>query len=133
MLKYQAKIYQEKGNWIAEIEELGIYTFGDTLKKAKSMVQEALDLRIEDEEEIPSPMKKSGKNLYTIEASKHIALAFKLKEIRKEIGLTQSEMAKRLGFSYQAYQKLENSRVCNPTIKRIEKIEKAIGRELVKV
>ncbi|MDR3335683.1 MAG: helix-turn-helix transcriptional regulator [Treponema sp.] len=39
-------------------------------------------------------------------------------------------MARKLGLSYQSYQRLENPRKANPTIKTLEKIAHAFGREL---
>jgi len=45
-------------------------------------------------------------------------------------GKSQVEIAHSLGISYQAYQKLENPRKCNPTIKTLEKIGTALGRKL---
>jgi antitoxin HicB len=32
--------------------------------------------------------------------------------------------------SYQAYQKLENPRRCNPTVKTLERISEALGMDL---
>ena len=41
------------------------------------------------------------------------------------------ELAKKLGISYQAYQKLENPRKCNPTVKTLEKISEVFGKNLI--
>jgi antitoxin HicB len=43
---------------------------------------------------------------------------------------SQSDIAKRLKISYQAYQRLENPRKANPTIKTLERIASAYGRKL---
>lgn len=43
---------------------------------------------------------------------------------------TQTEIASMLGISYQAYQKLENPRKCNPTIKTLEKIADILDKDL---
>jgi antitoxin HicB len=45
-------------------------------------------------------------------------------------GRTQIEIARKLGISYQAYQKLENPRKCNPTIKTLERIGEVMGKRL---
>jgi antitoxin HicB len=39
-------------------------------------------------------------------------------------------LARELEISYQAYQKLENPRKCNPTVKKLEKISSVMGRKL---
>ncbi|MBN2036993.1 MAG: helix-turn-helix transcriptional regulator [Chitinispirillaceae bacterium] len=49
---------------------------------------------------------------------------------RGRTGKSQGEIARLLGISYQAYQKLENPRRCNPTIKTLEKICASMGRKL---
>ena len=43
---------------------------------------------------------------------------------------SQVEIARELGISYQAYQKLENPRKCNPTIKTLERISEVLGKHL---
>ncbi|HHE39172.1 MAG TPA: XRE family transcriptional regulator, partial [Candidatus Cloacimonetes bacterium] len=43
---------------------------------------------------------------------------------------SQIEIAKKLGISYQAYQKLENPRKCNPTLKTLEKIAKTMKKKI---
>ena len=73
--------------------------------------------------------KKETKNAYAIGVEPHIALAYQLRKVRN--GLSQSEIAKMLGISYQAYQKLENPRKCNPTVKTREKISEVLGKNLV--
>ena len=40
-------------------------------------------------------------------------------------------VAKRLGITYQTYQKWETPEVANPTIKQLAKVASAIGKELV--
>ena len=46
-------------------------------------------------------------------------------------GHHRNKIAKKLGISYQAYQKLENPRKCNPTVKTLEKISEVLGKNLV--
>ena len=47
---------------------------------------------------------------------------------KMRVGKSQMQIAHSLGISYQAYQKLENPRKCNPTIKTLEKISSVFGR-----
>lgn len=46
-------------------------------------------------------------------------------------GHSQTEIARKLGITYQSYQKLENPRKCNPTVKTLERIGEVLGKELV--
>lgn len=65
---------------------------------------------------------------YPITLLPHIEIAFQLKKLRK--GFSQTEIASRLGITYQSYQKLENPRKCNPTLKMLERISKVMGKHL---
>ena len=65
---------------------------------------------------------------YPVTVASHIALAIRLRELRG--GQSQTNIAKKLGMSYQAYQRLENPRKANPTVKTLEKIARVYGREL---
>jgi len=58
----------------------------------------------------------------------HLGIAFTLRRLRG--GRSQTEIAAQLGISYQAYQRLENPRLCNPTIKTLEKIGPVLGMKI---
>lgn len=47
------------------------------------------------------------------------------------MGLTQKEMAKRLGVSYQAYQRMERPGRSNLTVETLEKIAASLHGELI--
>ena len=132
-MKYFAKIEKEKNIYIVSFPDLpNINTYGDTIKEAKKNAEEALNGAIESDFErgfsIPEPTKYKSKGYYPIKLDLHIELALQLRKLRGN--RTQSEIAKMLGISYQAYQKLENPRKCNPTLKTLEKIAKTFEREL---
>jgi antitoxin HicB len=75
--------------------------------------------------EIPPPSYKKG---FPVRVANHIALSLRLRELRGE--QSQTNIAQKLGLSYQAYQRLENPRKANPTVKTLEKIARVYGREL---
>lgn len=110
-----------------------INTFGNTLDEAKDAAKEALNGCLESDFErgfkLPKPKLKKGKNYYPISVVPHIALAYQIRKLRNS--MSQSEVARKLGISYQAYQKLENPRKCNPTIKSLEKISQVLGKSLI--
>jgi len=47
--------------------------------------------------------------------------------------MTLAEVADKMGVKYQVYQKLENPRTANPTLKTLKKLETIFGQEIVTV
>ena len=109
-----------------------INTYGETKSKALANAEEALNGAIESDFKrgftFPEPSEIKGKNEFPIKIYPHIAIAYQLKFLRR--GESQVKIARKLGISYQAYQKLENPRKCNPTIKTLEKISTVLGKKL---
>ena len=58
-----------------------------------------------------------------------VEIAYALK--RMQNGHSQTGIARKPGIAYQSYQKLENPRKCNPTVKTLEKIGEVLGKERV--
>ncbi len=58
-------------------------------------------------------------------------LAYRILELRERLGLTQKQMASRMGTSQQAVARLESGRYEGFTIKTLEKVANALGAELV--
>jgi antitoxin HicB len=76
------------------------------------------------------PVHIAGQRSYhAIPVLPHVEIAYALKRMRN--GHSQTEIARKLGITYQSYQKLENPRKCNPTVKTLERIGEALGKELV--
>ena len=133
-MTYTAIIKKSNGAYLVEFPDIpSINTYGETIENALKNAKEALNGCLESDFErgfqLPKSSKKETKSTYSIEVEPHIALAYQLRKIRN--GLSQSEIAKKLGISYQAYQKLENPRKCNPTVKTLEKISEVFGKNLV--
>jgi antitoxin HicB len=76
----------------------------------------------------PPALTAPDKGLYPIEVAPHIVVAWEIRRLRGD--RTQAEIAARLGLSYQAYQRLENPRKGNPTVKTLERIARALGKKL---
>ena len=116
-------------HWAQFPDMPNILTCGFTHDHALEMAKEALDACLEVEVSqgmsIRSPFFKKG---YPVSVASHIVLSLRLRELRGE--QSQSDIAQKLGLTYQAYQRLENPRKANPTIKTLEKIAKVYGREL---
>ena len=130
---YYASIKKEDDTYIVIFPEFkNIITYGDTIKEAKKNAEKALNGCIESDFErgftLPKEVEHTGKNYYKIFIYPHIKIAIRLRELRGE--QSQMEIADKLNISYQAYQKLENPRKCNPTIKTLEKLSKTLGLNL---
>ena len=127
---YYCTIEKEGGEYIAQFPDMtNIVTCGFSKDEALAMAKEALDGCLEADitqgNAIPFPSFRKG---YPIMVANHIAVALQLRELRGE--QSQTDIAKKLGLSYQAYQRLENPRKSNPTIKTLERIAHVFGREL---
>jgi antitoxin HicB len=132
-MHYFAKISKEDGVYLVSFPELvNINTYGNTLSEAIENAEEALNGSLESDFErgfsLSEPKEHKGNGYYQIPVFPHLEIAYTLRKLRT--GKSQVEIAHSLGISYQAYQKLENPRKCNPTIKTLEKIGIALGRKL---
>ncbi len=134
---YPAKITYDKEDkgFLVEFPDLeGCLTEGETLDDALENAKEALSGYLASIFErgftIPEPSQLKGKNIYLIEPEPEVSTPIILRKIREGLKINQIEAAKRLGVSYQAYQRLENPNKCNPTIKTLEKVAKIFGRHL---
>jgi antitoxin HicB len=127
---YNCTIEKEGDMLIAQFPDMpNIQTFGNTREETLAMAQEALEGCLESDISrgipIPPPSFTGG---YPVSVASHIVLSLRLRELRGE--QSQTDIARRLGLSYQSYQRLENPRKANPTIKTLERIARAYGREL---
>ena len=134
-MEYYALIRKINGEHFASFPDLpNVITYGFTHEHALEMASEALNASLEVDFERGFSLPRSTdystkKGYYSITVLPHIALSYELKQLRKK--QTQGEIAAKLGISYQAYQKLENPRKCNPTVKTLEKLGKVLGKRLV--
>ena len=127
---YHCTIDKEGSEYIAQFPDMpNVVTCGFSRDEAIAMAKEALDGCLEADiskgNSIPRPSYRKG---HPITVANHIAVAMQLRELRGD--QSQTDVAKKLGLSYQAYQRLENPRKSNPTIKTLERIAHVFGREL---
>ena len=140
MIAYPAKIFYDHEDKIYNVrfqDFPGCITYGETLDEAKKMARDALTgvLEVLDSRKmiVPESSQLSEPDVYYIEPEINVAFAIWLKKERKKNGLTQSDIAKKLGISYQAYQRIENPAHTNPTLKTIHKLEEVFGKRLIEV
>jgi len=127
---YYCNVEKDEDKFLVDFPDMpNILTFGFSHEHALEMAKEALEACLEVDisrgYQIPPPVFSEG---YPISVSSHIVLSLQLRELRGE--QSQTDIAQKLGLSYQAYQRLENPRKANPTVKTLEKIAKVYGREL---
>jgi len=137
MINYPAKIKFDADDnaYLVSFPDLpGCHTYGESLEDALEMAREALSGYLtsifERGLKLPEPSKVKGKDVYLIEPDSSVQIPIILRTARKEEGLSQEEVARRLKISYQAYQKLENPNKCNPTLKTLEKLARVFHKGL---
>lgn len=130
-MKYHFKVHKEgKGFWAECIELSGCFTQADSMKELHENMQEALNLYIDEPENskklapLPNDSISLSHSVVEVQVDPSIAFAFMVRYNRIQHGLTQQEMARRLGFdSIYSYQRLENKK-CNPTLRMLSQIKK---------
>ena len=93
------------------------------------MMKEALNLYISEPEdskdlaELPDESIKTSKHIVAVRVDWDVAFSFLLRYYRIKYGMTQSEVARKMGFeNINGYQRLERKR-CNPNLKTLSKIK----------
>jgi len=140
MFKYPAKIAynkKDKTYYVSFPDLPNCFTDGDTLEEALKRSEEVLSLYLESVHEnnfkFSEPSQKSGKDIYYISPEPNVAFAILLRKERENKHLSQKQIAEKLNISYQAYQKFENPRKANPTLKTIARLEKILEKSLVQI
>ncbi|MCK5645209.1 MAG: type II toxin-antitoxin system HicB family antitoxin [Anaerolineales bacterium] len=115
----------------------GCFTYGETFDEAKAMAKEALTGYLQSVDarkmRLPDPSKLEGEEVVYVEPETPVAFAIWLRKQREALGLSQSDVAKKLGIKYQTYQRIESPSKTNPTLKTIMRVEKVFNQKLVKV
>jgi len=131
---FYSKIKKKDGIYIVTFPDFeNVNTYGDTLDEALQNASEALNGCILSDFgrgfKLPERKEYFGNEYYKITVFPNIAVALQLRELRGN--KTQIEMARSLGITYQAYQKLENPVKSNPTIKTLMKVGKTLDKDLM--
>jgi antitoxin HicB len=133
MLQYPAIIKKSSGSYLVSFVDFAtINTWGETLEEALVNAEEALNGCLESDFErgfsLPDPSNRKRRNVHYIPVRPHIAVALMLRKLRA--GRSQKEIARRLDISFQVYQRLENPRKSNPTVKTLEKVARVYGKHV---
>ena len=135
------KIVYSKSDECWYVESPGFYdgyiTYGNSVDEAKAMAAEAvsglLESYLEHGDKFTVPKTTSGRGWHNVEIEPGLAFALWLRNMRILHNMTLAEVAEKMGVKYQVYQKLENPKTANPTLKTLKKLETIFGQELVAI
>jgi len=133
MLTYPACIEKNEDAFLVTFPDLeNIVASGMSVDEAVQNAEEALNGCLASDFErnfnIPDPSSISGEHIHLIAVAPHVAVAIMLRKLRAD--KSQSEIARKLNIAYQVYQRLENPRKANPTVKTLEKIARVFGKRV---
>jgi antitoxin HicB len=133
MLMYPAHIVKDDDTYLVSFPDLeNVNTYGSSIEEALANAEEALNGCLESDFgrnfAIPNPSLRDSPDMYQIAVAPNISLAIMLRTFRAE--RSQIEIARELHISYQVYQRLENPRKSNPTIKTLEKVARVFGKRV---
>ena len=129
-MHYHAKLEREGQDWNAIfIDAPGCATFASSRPKALAVAKEAVEGWLEAhllDGRAPARPAASARGAEPIEIDPQLAVAVALRWARQDAGLTQAQVASRLGVSQQQIAKLERPGA-NPSIATLRKVAEALG------
>jgi len=129
----------DEGNVLVRFpQHPGVNTFGRDWEEAEDMASEALNVALESDFDrgiklpaLRKPRVGKEERVVLVPLEAEVRMAFVLREWRENAGFTQQEMASRLSVSYQAYQRMERPGRSNLTVSTLDRIARALDRDLV--
>jgi len=132
-MQYIAKLTREAGRWLVDFPDCpGCQTFGDTKPEAITMAAEALEGWLETHLEFGDvpPRPRARRGGVPVDVPPGLDVAIQLRWLRDDLGLSQAELAKRVGVSQQQIAKLEKP-TSNPTIRTLVELTKKLGSRVL--
>ncbi len=131
---YYCRLVEEEGVFLVEFPDVpNAITSGRSEDEALFNAAEALNGVLESDISHGYPLPEAatgpGKGLHQVEVEPHVLIAWELRKLRGD--RPQSEIAAKLGLSYQAYQRLENPAKGNPTVRTLQRVAKAFDKHLI--
>jgi DNA-binding XRE family transcriptional regulator/predicted RNase H-like HicB family nuclease len=117
----------------------GIHTYGSDWGQAFKMAREALSAALEVDFEqgcrLPEaraePVAASEERAVFVPLEPEVRMAYVLRDLREQDGLTQKQVAERLGITYQSYQRMERPGRANLSLATLARVARALNRDLV--
>lgn len=138
---YWAVLYElpeGKGVGVRFAEHPNVITYGTDWDHARDAAQEALAaaLAVDFEQgfrlpEATTPKASTGERVVFVPLEPDVRLAYVLRDLREQEGLTQKQVAQRLGITYQSYQRMERPGRSNLSLATLARVARAMHRELV--
>ncbi|UQA56324.1 type II toxin-antitoxin system HicB family antitoxin [Polyangium aurulentum] len=134
-MQYLATITKEGDSLLAEFPDApGCQTFARTEAELREAAREALEGWLEahliDGEAPPRPKRRRATaGHWLVDVDPALSVALQLRWARQDAGLTQTELARRVGVSQQQIGKLERNGT-NPSLVTLEKLARALGARL---
>ena len=131
---YVAKLTREGRHWLVEFPDCpGCQTFGESKNEALEMAADCLAGWLAStlkHGELPRvPRSRTGRGMVPVPVPARLAAIVTIRLRRAELGLTQKQLAARLGVSQQQVAKLEDPDT-NSSLESIEKAMQALGIRL---
>jgi antitoxin HicB len=135
VIRYQAKLHKEGSGYWVEFPDLpGCFTQGDSREEALEHARQALSLWLDDARdprwEIPEPKVRRGRQYAWVAPYEGTSIPLMIRQARQRKGLSQRELAKKLGMSVQQLQKLECPGKSNPTVRTLAAVSEALDEQL---
>ena len=132
-MQYHAKIEQEGRQWNAIfVDAPGCQTCASSkarvLHAAKEALEGWLEAHLVDGQAPPKPA-ASARRTEAISVDPQLAVAVSLRWARQAAGLTQAQLARKVGVSQQQMAKLERPGA-NPSIATLRKVADALGAQI---
>jgi antitoxin HicB len=120
--------------YLVEFPDLkGCHTMGETLAEAVANAVEAASLWLgvahDEGMPLPAPSPLSGPGVHVVTIAPDVAIPIMIKRLREAAGLSQSQVAAKLGIRPQSYQRWERTDA-NITIRNLDRLAKALGKTL---
>jgi antitoxin HicB len=135
VIEYQASIERDGQGYLVVFPDLpGCITDGRTKDEALRNAREALSLYLEEARNprwvIPSPKKRKASKYEWIQPFPDVGIPLMIRHARSRHGLSQRQLAKRIGMTVQQLQKLETPGKSNPTVRTLAAISEALDENL---
>lgn len=139
-LRYAARLWVDDdgdvGVEVADIGGAGMATHGSTWDEARVMAKDLVDgyliICLRDDEDPVNPPRSlpKGNGWEWIYPSTKVSLCWQIRRMRHEKGLTQKQVAEKLGVTQEAYTRWENPLKMNAKLETVEKLANVLGGRL---
>ena len=138
---YYAVLYElpdGQGVAVKFAEHPNVITYGRDWEHAREMAAEALSLSLEYEFEqgfhLPDAKKPpagDGERVVFVAIDPQVRVAYLLRDLREQAGLTRKAVAERLGIAYRSYQRMERHGRSKLTLATLSRVARALNKEVV--